>query len=290
MAEADMYLTKARESATCEARGSNAQELLYRFAFDGDGFYSFAPSKLPDPSAAVSFKERVRRTILSRHFGSAHLAGANIGVSFLLTRFLAKFLMVPDWQRDGMLLDVGCRSGEWMLKLQSFGLGMREIEFTESAAKAGRSAGLDIMVGDLASAELTPGSFTTMAFSHVLKHVYSPQATLQAAHRALASGGRLLVSLPNFGRSARKLFGRRWSWLQMPTYLFHFDRTTLPQLVTGAGFNDVAVHYWFHGYSVDTARAGKLRLIPELLDKFYALAAAFTGDGKAPTLVACKAA
>jgi SAM-dependent methyltransferase len=321
MAEADARLSEVRfETARCDACGSAAQKELYRFNFDGeasgivrcggcglayssprptssalgafygDGYYSFGPPKLPDPSAVLSFKERLRRTILARHMGYAGLAGADAGVPALFTRFLAQFLVMPDWQKDGVLLDVGCGSGERMLELQSFGWTVRGLEFSESAATAGRSVGLDISVGDLTSAALTPGSFTTIAFYHALEHVYSPTATLKAAYTALAIGGTLLIAVPNFGCSERRLFGKRWDWLQMPTHLYHFDRAKLMRIVATAGFSDIQVRYSFHGYSVDTARAGILRPVAEILLKIYALVAAVLGDGKALTLTARKAA
>ena len=320
MAEADLRLPEARfETATCDSCGSAAQTTLYAFDFDGeagaivrcggcglayssprptpgalgafygDGYYSFGAPKLPDAKAAPGFKERLRRTILARHMGYAGLAGADANVPALFTRFLAKFLVMPDWQKDGVLLDVGCGSGERMLELQSFGWTVRGLEFSDSAAAAGRSAGLDISVGDLTSAGLEPASFTTIAFYHSLEHVYSPTATLNAAYQALAPGGTLLVAVPNFGCSERQLFGRQWDWLQMPTHLYHFDRATLTRIVAGAGFSDIDVRYSFHGYSVDTARAGMFRPVAETLLKIYALAAAIMGDGKAITLVARKA-
>jgi SAM-dependent methyltransferase len=320
MAEADPGLPEARfEAATCDACGSAAQTKLYQFDFDGeasgivccggcglayssprptpnalgafygDGYYSFGPPKLPDLGAALSFKERLRRTILARHMGYSKISGADAGVPALFTRFLARFLVMPDWQDKGVLLDVGCGSGERMLELRSFGWAVRGLEFSESAANAGRSVGLDISVGDLTNAKLKPGSFTTIAFYHSLEHVYSPDATLKAACLALAPGGVLLVAVPNFGSSERRLFGKRWDWLQMPTHLYHFDRATLTRMVAGAGFSDIEVRYSFHGYSVDTARAGVLRSVAEIMLKIYALAAAITGDGKALTLVARKA-
>jgi SAM-dependent methyltransferase len=321
MAEADLGSCEARfERAACDTCGSAAQTALYAFNFNGeasgvvrcsgcglaytsprptpaalgpfygDGYYSFAPPKSPDVRIAPGLKERLRRTILRRHMGYTGLQGPDAPVPALLTRFLAKFLVMPAWQKDGILLDVGCGSGERMLELQNFGWQVRGLEFSESAATAGRSAGLDIAVGDLTHAKLKPESFTTLAFYHSLEHVYSPSATLKAAYAALVPGGTLLVAVPNFGSSERRLFGRQWDWLQMPTHLYHFDRASLTRVVAEAGFVDLTVRYSFHGYSVDTAALGAMRPIAELALKIYALAAAVVGDGKALTLVARKAA
>ncbi len=322
MAEADARPTVAArfEPAVCDACGSAVQISLYAFEFDGeasgivrcggcglaftsprptaaalggfygDGYYSFGAPKATDPNAPLRFKERLRRTILLRHMGYAGLSGADAGPPAPFTRFLSRFLVMPDGHKRGTLLDVGCGSGERMLELQSFGWTVRGLEFSESAAKAGQSAGLDIQVGDLTSAKIAPGSFNTITFYHSLEHVFSPSATLRAALAALKPGGQLLVAVPNFGCSERRLFGKGWDWLQMPTHLYHFDRVALSQMVAAAGFTDIQVRYSFHGYSVDMAKAGALRPLAEVALKIYALAAAIIGDGKALTLVARKAA
>lgn len=322
MAEADARHTVAArfEHAVCDACGSAVQTKLYAFEFDGedsgivscggcnlaytsprptaaalggfygDGYYSFGEPKAVDPNAPLGFKERLRRTILARHMGYAALSGADAKVSAVLTRFLAKFLVMPDRHKRGTLLDVGCGSGERMLELQSFGWTVRGLEFSESAAKAGQSAGLDIAVGDLTTAKIAPASVDMITFYHSLEHVFSPSATLRAALAALKPGGQLLVAVPNFGSSERRMFGKSWDWLQMPTHLYHFNRATLSKMVAAAGFVDIDVRYSFHGYSVDTARAGALRPLAELALKIYALAAAIIGDGKALTIVARKAA
>jgi hypothetical protein len=138
MAEADPCLPEARfEAATCDACGSAAQTKLYQFdfeseasgivrcggcglayssprptpnalgAFYGDGYYSFGPPKLPDPGAALSFKERLRRKILARHMGYTKISSADAGVPALFTRFLARFLVMPDWRAARCRLRIG---------------------------------------------------------------------------------------------------------------------------------------------------------------------------------------
>jgi SAM-dependent methyltransferase len=256
--------------------------------FYGSQYYSFKAPQKPDPNAQPSFKERLRRTILARHFGYARLADANAGIPRFVTAFLARFLVIPTFQTDGIMLDVGCGSGERMLELESFGWKVRGLEFSEDAAEAGRGAGLRIDVGDLTSTKIARSSVSTITFYHSLEHVYSPAATLAAAYDVLKPGGNLFIAVPNFGSSERRLFGRHWDWLQMPTHLFHFDRERLERFVREAGFSNIETSYSFNGYSVNTSRCGPLRPVAEILLKLYALIAASLHDGKALTLRATK--
>ncbi len=314
-----MNVAPARfENVACGLCSSPRQELLYAFDFEGEqaaivrcgdcrlsyssprpkgealgGFYgsqyySFKAPQKPDPNAILSFKERLRRTILSRHFGYSRLAHDSVELPRFVTAFLARFLVIPPFQEEGLMLDVGCGSGERMLELESFGWQVRGLEFSEDAAEAGRGAGLQIDVGDLASAKIAPASVSTITFYHSLEHVSSPAATLTAAYDVLKPGGNLLIAVPNFGSSERRLFGRHWDWLQMPTHLFHFDRKRLERFVREAGFSNIQTRYSFNGYSVNTSRCGPMRPVAEILLKFYALIAASLHDGKALTLVATK--
>jgi SAM-dependent methyltransferase len=257
-------------------------------AFYGDGYYSFKPPSAPQFSGTPPFKERLRRTILARHLGYVGLPHADAPVPGFVTKLLSRFLVIPAFRSDGPLLDVGCGSGERMLELESFGWKTQGLEFSQEAADAGRSAGLRIDVGDLTTANIADGSMATVTFYHSLEHVYSPVDALKAAFKALKPGGDLLVAVPNYGSSERRLFGKNWDWLQMPTHLFHYDRKHLEECARRAGFVDIKTRYSFNGYSVNTRIFGALRPVAEILLKFYALAAALLGDGKALTVTARK--
>jgi SAM-dependent methyltransferase len=257
-------------------------------AFYGDGYYSFKTPSAPQFSGRPPFKERLRRTIISRHLGYSNLPHADAPLPGFITKLLSRFLVMPAFRSDGLLLDVGCGSGERMLELESFGWKTRGLEFSQEAADAGRSAGLNIDVGDLTTAKIVDNSVATITFYHALEHVYSPVETLTAAFRALKPGGDLLIAVPNYGSSERRIFGKNWDWLQMPTHLFHYDRAHLEDIVQRAGFVDICTRYSFNGYSVNTRIFGSMKPVAEILLKLYALAAALLGDGKALTVTARK--
>ncbi|MFZ1743453.1 MAG: class I SAM-dependent methyltransferase [Pontixanthobacter sp.] len=306
------------ELADCALCGARERAELYRFDFDseiaaivqcskcrlvyssprptpdslgsfyGSNYYSFGAPALPDAAAPPSTKEKLRRAILVRHLAYPDALDTGSKAPHSMTAILGRFMALPRFVPNGRLLDVGCGSGERMLEFQSFGWQVAGLEFSDEAAKASQSVGLDIRTGSIESTDFAPESFDCITFYHSLEHVYDPATSLAAAHRLLKPGGQLLVAVPNFGSSERRIFGRNWGWLQMPTHLFHFSKQTLGQFVTKAGFAEVEIRPSFHGYSVDGAIFGAVRKPVELLLKFYALAAAIMGDGKALTLTAVK--
>ncbi len=302
------------EPAACAQCGGRDAETLYRFDFDGEeagiarcracglafttprpraealggfygsGYYSFRAPALPDTTAPLSGKERLRRAILVRHYGYPASIGGASALPPPVTGWLGHFMALPYFVPGGRLLDVGCGSGERMLEFASFGWDVAGLEFSPEAAEAGRSVGLDIRNEDVTATSFAPASFDCVSFYHSLEHVYDPAAALAAAFRLLKPGGELLVAVPNFGSSERRLFGARWGWLQMPTHLFHFTRASLARFVREAGYADIAISPSFHGYSVDGSMFGALRRPAEAGLSAAALLLATLGDGKALTL------
>jgi SAM-dependent methyltransferase len=101
---------------------------------------------------------------------------------------------------------------------------------------------LEVQVGTLAEAvnahtqAFTPGSFDAVFAWMVIEHLHDPIATLRLAHGLLKPGGWLLFSVPNFGCWERRVFGRFWYALQLPTHLQHFTSASLRRLLDTSGF------------------------------------------------------
>jgi SAM-dependent methyltransferase len=109
-------------------------------------------------------------------------------------------------------------------------------EVNPAAVASARGAGLDVRLGELDEAGFAPHSFDAVRLWHVLEHVAAPLDLLRSARGLLRPSGVLIVGVPDFDSPARRLFGERWSALQLPFHRHHFNLHTLRQALTVSGF------------------------------------------------------
>ena len=139
----------------------------------------------------------------------------------------------------GPLLDVGCGDGELGELMAGRGWAVRGIEPSAPAAERARRRGLDVAEGTLETSPPEPGAFGAVLFNHSLEHIPEPVRALEAARRALRPGGRVAVSVPNFGCWARRRFGRDWFHLDLPRHRVHFTEGGLRAALARAGLHVV---------------------------------------------------
>jgi hypothetical protein len=119
------------------------------------------------------------------------------------------------WVGQGRLLACGCGSG-W------FGARMREL-------------GWDVTVRDLDVHSVRPESFDVVTLGALLERVPDPHRLIEAVARALAPGGRVVVSVPHIAGWSFRTFGPNWTGLDLPRHLLHFTPPTLHRLLVGHG-------------------------------------------------------
>ena len=86
----------------------------------------------------------------------------------------------------------------------------------------------------LAGASLSPGAYDVVVLRHSLEHLPDPAADMLRVGDALAPGGRVVISLPNFSAWQRKRFAGRWFHLDLPRHRVHFTPRSLRMLVENA--------------------------------------------------------
>jgi len=135
--------------------------------------------------------------------------------------------LVPD---DAMrILDVGCGAGDNARRLRIANPNIRLVGITHSEDEADLCAEHfeRVVVGDLEmlDANHVGGEFDLLLFSHVLEHLRDPLSVVRRLLPLLASGGHVLVAVPNTleWRSRIQLLRGRFD------YTAHgiFDRTHL---------------------------------------------------------------
>ncbi len=165
-------------------------------------------------------------------------------------------------QGEGRLLDFGCGSGSFLLRMKRQGWKVLGLDSSEDLVQYLRDElNLPALAGSLPHPELPEESFDVITMWHALEHVHEPLEVLRAAYRLLAPGGRLIVASPNIDCLPFRWFGQAWIGLDLPRHLCHFAPWTLRLLLHRGGFRKVSVR--------QDRRSGWLRKTARLAERFH---------------------
>jgi len=127
------------------------------------------------------------------------------------------YAYIRSWlPRTGSFLDVGCGAGALVAEALGQGLRARGFDQDPQNVETARSAGLDVVVGDVFAPPYDDAElFDSITMVHFVEHfVPEDVATMLGAYaRRLRRGGRLLVMTPNFA-----------DWT-VASHIFWLDRT-----------------------------------------------------------------
>jgi len=174
-----------------------------------------------DPAAADAadrMADAWRRFVLRDHVGFVQRALADSGL-------------------EGPILDVGCGGGLFLREMNLPAGRVFGLDFSIDAARvAWGTNGVPAACGALPRSPFRRACFAAVTMFHVLEHLYDPAAYLEAAHRLLMPGGRLIVQVPNAACWQFLLFGEAWNGLDIPRHLIDFKEQDLVNLLEYSGF------------------------------------------------------
>lgn len=217
--------------------------------YDGGDYYTTQPPVLRKGLAA-----QLQDSVLQVWWG---YPGRLRGVRRLLVQLLTwplrhRFMPLP-FPGAAPVLDIGCGNGQRLLELQNYGCqALYGVEPTAAAAEQARNhTRADVRACLLEEARLPQGQFGLVILNQVLEHVPSPPETLAVIHRLLAGGGRLYLTVPNFGSFEARWAGPHWDGLQIPAHLHHFTAAPLRGLLEEAGYR---IEQWRTDSVTDVSR------------------------------------
>jgi SAM-dependent methyltransferase len=156
-------------------------------------------------------------------------------------------LLLSEARAGERVLDLGCGAGRFVAALRDAGADPVGVEIAEAALARARAVapGADLrLLADDGSIPLEHGSVDLVWCSEVLEHVADGAHLLQEARRALAPGGRILVTVPYHGRAknvAIALARFEAHFDPQGQHLRFFTARSLADALLGAGFADPVV-------------------------------------------------
>lgn len=235
------------------------------------GYYSFEK-----PKEASRFKKafviRLRQERDRTYLGEGNWVGRVLACWYDNNPPLRATLSLRV-NRNSRILDVGCGSGELLLRLHSLGFknltGIdpfipKDIHYVN---------GVSVRKGLLEDAH--DGCWDLIMFHHSLEHVPNPQATLQATARLLAAGGQCLARLPvvswawgHYGTSWVQLDPPRHFWLPTDRGMRILAKSVGLE-VTKVDYDSSEIQFWGSELcSQDRARV-EVGLFEPKLKKFF---------------------
>lgn len=144
---------------------------------------------------------------------------------------------VQPYRRQGRLLDVGASNGGMVRAAREQGYVASGIEPSpDICALSERENGVELICGDLRTADLPPESLEIVTMHDVLEHLFDPIGTLRACREVLATGGLLVVETPTTDSLERHLRGDAWSQLNPLAHVNLFSEANLVRALTSNGF------------------------------------------------------
>ena len=152
-----------------------------------------------------------------------------------------KSQFVPPGPLGRRALELGCATGDFLLRLQQEGWEADGVDIVEAAVQVAQSRGLNVRRGDPAQIDLPVAAYDAVFAWMVVEHLPRPQTAVVRAFQTLKPGGVFALSVPNFASWERRLWGSHWKGADLPRHLQHFTPQTIRRLLVDAGFTAVSI-------------------------------------------------
>lgn len=150
---------------------------------------------------------------------------------------------------SGKVLDVGCGTGDRLEVFRNKGFEAYGVETSDSANYARKHLNLNVLKGDLFSANFSDEFFDLVTLYNVLEHTHSPARVVKEIYRILKKKGFLIIQVPNSNSIQYKIFKKRWAAFDIPRDLYYFGTETLSLLLGKVGFIVTKLDHfmnWWH--------------------------------------------
>lgn len=136
----------------------------------------------------------------------------------------------------GRMLELGCASGNFMMRMKNAGWEVEGIEFSAAAAEVARQRGFRVVEGSVETAPEPAHPYDLIVAWMVLEHLHQPVEALKRLIGWIRPGGYLVLSVPDAQSIERRLFGDANYALQIPTHLYHYSKASITNVLRASGW------------------------------------------------------
>lgn len=140
-------------------------------------------------------------------------------------------------QPPGRILEMGASHGTFLAEKRDQGWLVSGYDFSERQCQiAAQHFDVQVQAVNLEHYDYPERDVDLVAAWMVLEHLYDPAAFLRKLHGVTRAGGWLALSVPDAGSLVYRVFGEYCYGWQLPTHLYHFERSTLSRLLEQNGW------------------------------------------------------
>lgn len=144
----------------------------------------------------------------------------------------------------GNILDFGCASGEFLLKMKNKGWKVFGIETSKEAADYANNLELNVYHGPLEEAKKPNCPELNLIVGWMaVEHLHDPISAFKKLHTWSNKDTYLTFSIPNAESFEFNLFKKNWYALQVPTHVHHFTPKTINKILEMSGWKLEKVIY-----------------------------------------------
>ncbi|HZH96979.1 MAG TPA: class I SAM-dependent methyltransferase [Flavisolibacter sp.] len=205
-----------------------------------DNYYSYQ-SKGEDHFIRRSLAKRLKRALKKRTL-DFYLKGSGLIGQALTSKFESYY----PWLKKGMvgsdskILDVGCGSGELLLRMYNDGFTNLTGVDPYIQEEIHYSCGITIHKKNL---EDVNDRYQLVMMHHAFEHMNEPLQVLKGINRLLLPGGHLIVRIPVAGSYAWRKYGVNWVQLDAPRHFYLHTQKSIKLLSEESGFQLKDVQY-----------------------------------------------
>jgi len=207
------------------------------------------------------FKKHDKKFAIIKLVAKAYFKYGKSGplLKFLLLPFYLKLSHLPFYVENGKLLEVGCGTGNRMLIFKELGWEVRGLEINQKVARvAQNNTGCKIYVSPLEEADLPEDYFDVVYLNNVFEHLKDPNKALQKIKDTLKENGELIIVIPSEDALLFKLFKQDFFPLDVPRYLFTYNKMNISKLFSQHDFRVKKINYSYSLSSLTSSIAFKL--------------------------------
>lgn len=159
-----------------------------------------------------------------------------------------KVKLLQSYHQPGKLLDIGCGTGDFLVKAKEKGWTVSGIEPNPEARE--RCVQKNILPKASLS-EIQEDGFDVITLWHVLEHLPNLEEQVQSIIEKLKPDGTLIIAVPNFKSYDAHYYKEYWAAYDVPRHLWHFSKTSIKRLFGNHNFHITRIQpMWFDSFYV----------------------------------------